>query len=403
MVKNSLNFSTVPFENIDEFARRINDEFESGKVGYFHLPKGSKKLIEKASVIAGEYEYESVVVIGMGGSSLGTKALYTLLKDKAKLKAYFLDNLDIATCKSVLGSINFNKTLFFVVSKSGTTIETITIFKYIIDKFGIKNFKENFIFITDPDSNLEHFAEKHNARIFHIPANVGGRFSVFSAAGIVPLLFLGIDTKEILKGAKACKKSFFDEKDDSILQKAYHFVTHKSAKTNVLFSYGDKFTHFNEWYVQLWAESLGKRCEYKRVGLTPISLIGSRDQHSFLQLIMDGTKDKTVTFIKVLDWADKDSASNLSLEFLDSCDFTNGLNISEVLNLQCDSTMRAVINEGISTDLITLEKIDEWHCGYLIYYYMLLTSAAGIMLNINTYDQPGVEVGKRILKMMLSK
>lgn len=403
MVKNSLNFSTVSFSDIDEFAKRINAEFESGKVGYFHLPKGSKKLIESATNLVNEYDYESIVVVGMGGSSLGTKALYAMLEDRAKVKAYFLDNLDIKSCDKVLNSINFKKTLFFVVSKSGTTIETITIFKHIIDKFNIKSFKENFIFITDPDSNLEYFAKKYDARIFHIPANVGGRFSVFSAASIVPLVFLGIDTDKILKGAKACKKSFFDEKDETILQKAYHFVTHKNAKTNVVFSYGDKFCHFNEWYVQLWAESLGKRREYKRVGLTPVSLIGSRDQHSFLQLIMDGTKDKTVTFIKVLDWDDECSASNLTLEFLESCDFTNGLNLSEVLNLQCESTMKAVINEGISTDLITLEKLDEWHCGYLMYYYMLLTSAAGIMLGINTYDQPGVEVGKRILKMMISK
>ncbi|NLY04161.1 MAG: glucose-6-phosphate isomerase [Campylobacter sp.] len=403
MFKNSLNFSTVSLNQIEKYANRINAEFSEGRVGYFHLPKGGEKLIKSAKDIKDRYEFERIIVLGMGGSSLGTKALYSLLEDSAEFKINFLDNLDIASCDKVLNELNFEKTLFFVVSKSGTTIETITIFKYIISKFNVENFSKNFIFITDPNSNLEHFGQKHKTTVFHIPKNVGGRFSAFSAAGIIPLTFAGIDTKDILTGAKACKERFFEDGDDTILQKAYHFVTHKNAKINVLFSYGDKFRHFNEWYVQLWAESLGKRREYKRLGLTPVALIGSRDQHSFLQLIMDGVKDKTVTFIKVLDWKDKNSASNLSLEFLEVCDFTNELNISEVLNLQCESTMRAVINEGISTDLITLERLDNYHAGYLMYYYMLLTSAAGIMLGINTYDQPGVEAGKRILKMIIDR
>ena len=118
---------------------------------------------------------------------------------------------------------------------------------------------------------------------------------------------------------------------------------------------------------------------------------------------MDGVKDKTVTFIRVLEEENDKNKINLSLKYLESCDFVNGYSMSEILNLQCESTMQAVINEGISVDLIELNRLDEWHVGYLLYYYMLLTSAVGVMLDINTYDQPGVEIGKRILKTLISK
>ena len=190
---------------------------------------------------------------------------------------------------------------------------------------------------------------------------------------------------------RACKRRFLEDGDDTLLQKAYHYATHKNAKINVIFSYGDRFLEFNDWYVQLWAESLGKKKAYKRYGLTPVGLIGSRDQHSFLQLIMDGVKDKTVTFIKV-------SAA----DGLEGCDFVNGLNLGELINAQCGATMHALVQEGISVDVIELERLDEASAGFLIYYFELLTSATGIMLGINTYDQPGVEVGKRILKTMLT-
>ena len=174
--------------------------------------------------------------------------------------------------------------------------------------------------------------------------------------------------------------------------------------------------------MQLWAESLGKKRGYKRVGLTPIGLIGSRDQHSFLQLIMDGVKDKSVTFIKVknhgrcgkivgnFNLASKNVAAeadvkipNFSLSGLEGCDYVAGLDMGELLNLQADATAQALTQEGVSVDIIELDALDERHAGWLIFYYELLTSAAGIMLGINTYDQPGVEIGKRILRTMLLK
>lgn len=397
MVKNNLKFSPKNITTINSYARRMNDEIKSDDIGYYHLPSLGMDIVSKIEEIA-KCDFDSVVLVGVGGSSLGVKALYDMLNLQKEL--IFLDNLDPYSIEKKCAKIEPNKTLFIISSKSGTTIETISIYKYILAKFVIKSY-ENFIFITDPDSPLESYAKKVGAKIFNIPKNVGGRFSVLSAIGLVPLGLCGADISELLVGANSAKEQYLSRNDDGILQKAYHYATHSSAKINVLFSYSDRLTSFNEWYVQLWAESLGKKRGYKRVGLTPVGLVGSKDQHSFLQLIMEGVKDKTVTFITIKDHNSTISVPNLKLNFLDGCDFVNSKSIAEVFNAQAHSTMQALASEMISIDELVIDRLDEWHCGWLIYYYELLTSATGLMLGINTYDQPGVEAGKRILKKLL--
>lgn len=397
MVKNNLKFNRQNISSISSYARRMNDEIKGDDIGYYHLPSLGMDIVSKIEEIA-KRDFDSVVLVGVGGSSLGVKALYDMLNLQKEL--IFLDNLDPYSIEQNSTKINPNRSIFIISSKSGTTIETISIYKYILEKFNIKSY-ENFIFITDPNSPLELYAKEIGAIIFNIPKNVGGRFSVLSAIGLVPLGLCGADIKDLLAGANSAKEQYLDNGDDGVLQKAYHYATHSSAKINVLFSYSDRLTSFNEWYVQLWAESLGKKRGYKRVGLTPVGLVGSKDQHSFLQLIMEGVKDKTVTFITIKDHNSTISVPNLKLNFLDGCDFVNSKSIAEVFNAQAHSTMQALASEMISIDELVIDRLDEWHCGWLIYYYELLTSATGLMLGINTYDQPGVEAGKRILKKLL--
>ncbi|ARR03725.1 MULTISPECIES: glucose-6-phosphate isomerase [Campylobacter] len=397
MVKNNLKFNRQNISSISSYTRRMNDEIKGDDIGYYHLPSLGMDIVSKIEEIA-KRDFDSVVLVGVGGSSLGVKALYDMLNLQKEL--IFLDNLDPYSIEQNSTKINPNRSIFIISSKSGTTIETISIYKYILEKFNIKSY-ENFIFITDPNSPLESYAKKIGAIIFNIPKNVGGRFSVLSAIGLVPLGLCGADIKDLLAGANSAKEQYLDNGDDGVLQKAYHYATHSSAKINVLFSYSDRLTSFNEWYVQLWAESLGKKRGYKRVGLTPVGLVGSKDQHSFLQLIMEGVKDKTVTFITIKDHNSTISVPNLKLNFLDGCDFVNSKSIAEVFNAQAHSTMQALASEMISIDELVIDRLDEWHCGWLIYYYELLTSATGLMLGINTYDQPGVEAGKRILKKLL--
>lgn len=398
MVTNDIKFQLANFDEISGFVERINDEIESKEIGYYHLPELGDDVINEANKFCGIFQ--NVVLIAIGGSSLGVKAIYEILP-KTKTKLYFLDNLDENSFLDVVKNIEFEKTLFIVSSKSGHTIETISLFKLILDYFKPKNLDKNFIFITDEDSSLQKFAQKNGYNFLNLQPNVGGRFSVLSAVGLFPLTICGYDCQKILNGAKSCKERYLNG-DKSIFQKAYHYATHKNITTNILFSYCDRLKTFNDWYIQLWAESLGKTSGYKRIGRTPIGLIGSKDQHSFLQLIIDGPKDKSVTFIKILENSNL-KIPQISLDFLEGCDFVNGEKMSEILSSQCDATALSLQNEGISVDFLNIDKLDEESCGFLIFYFELLTSIMGTMLGINTYDQPGVEVGKRILKNLFIK
>lgn len=406
MIKLEANFAYVTKDSIKSYTQRINEEFLSNKIGYYHLPNLGNSLDKEFKKLGNDLSWvKNIVLIGIGGSSLGVKAVSQMLSTNKK-NLLFMDNLDPQSILNTINKIKLNDSLFIVSSKSGETIETITIFKFILNHFNItniKDFNKNFIIITDPDTALQNLAIENEIKFFNIPKNVGGRFSVLSAIGLVPLYLCGYDTKALLEGALQCQKRYIHDEDESLIAKAYHYATHRHAKINVIFSYSDKLSYFNDWYVQLWAESLGKKRDYKRIGLTPVGLIGSKDQHSFLQLIMDGIKDKTITFIKIKDHGANLKIPNISLKGLQGCDFVSNINISDLLNLQCDATAMALKQEGLSVDIITLDKLDEWHAGWLIYYYELLTSATGIMLGINTYDQPGVEISKRILKLLLTK
>ncbi len=404
MLNHTLFFNKTELSKIISFTHRINDEMQSGDVGYYHLVDTSLSLIDESfEFIKDKDHIENIVLVGMGGSSCGIKALKDMLFDEkeSQRKLFILDNTSSHTFAKIMSKINLERSLFLIISKTGSTIEVVSLFKLIIEHFKIslKDLKKYFVFITDENSKLHKEGENLGVKCFFIPANVGGRFSILSAVGIVPLCFCGYNAKSFLEGAKACFDDFFIHKKEEILQKAYHYCTHKNANINVLFSYSDAFKGFNEWYIQLIAESLGKKQGYKRIGLTPIALIGARDQHSFLQLIMDGPKNKTITFLKIKDSKKSSIIPDIDFKFLDS--ISNKINLHELLNAQSDATMHALIAENLSVDLIELERLDAWHAGYLMYYYELFTSACGIMLGINTYDQPGVEVGKLILKNIL--
>lgn len=185
-------------------------------------------------------------------------------------------------------------------------------------------------------------------------------------------------------------------------RKALFYATNQSNyHTNCIFGYSETLKYFCEWYVQLWGESLGKRQIHSafNVGLTPIGLIDSKDQHSFLQLITEGRRDKSVTFIKVHDFENGLSIPDITLTHLESLDSINSLKFHELINMQCDSTIEALKSKGdVPLDEIEICGVNEESIGQLIYYYELLTSLVGKLMDINTYDQPGVEAGKIILK-----
>lgn len=387
--------------NLEEYVFDcLTKEKQSGEIGYYHLPKTSRTLIKELKNIDFG-DFDNIVVIGIGGSSLGTKAVYRLLKSNYEniKKIIFLENTDPIELKNQFQRINPERSLFLVISKSGTTIETISIFKATLDYFRLSLDNGRVIIITDPHSALEKFALEYNLKIFHIPENVGGRFSVFSAVGIVPLYLAGFDVEKILDFAGKFMDSFFSGGEKHLASKAsFLYERAKCYKMNVVFSYSSLLDEFNKWYVQLWGESLGKiNKKGQRVGLTPIGLLGSIDQHSFLQLLIEGPRDKTVTFIKVKNFENSLTIPGISLPHLEKTDFVNGFSFNELINAQCDATRESVVRSGIEVDEIVLEKLNEESVGELLSYYELLTSALGALFEINTYNQPGVEIGKKIL------
>ena len=379
-------------------------EKERKTVGYYSLPYQDTKDIKSfASTVKQKY----IMVIGIGGSSLGTAAIYDFLKDanNYEKKLIFLESTDPIDIKSKLSSIDIDDTLFIVISKSGTTIETIANLKYVLSLKQLT--KDNCVVITEKNSNLYKFAQKNQMRWFEIPKNVGGRFSVFSAVGLVPLAIIGVDIDQLLNGAKTVDNSFFTKNDfyNQIMEKARFMVENKHRfNINVLFSYSSSLASFNKWYIQLWAESLGKiNINGTKQALTPIGLIGPVDQHSFLQLIMEGTRDKTVTFIKIEDFKENLKIPDISIDGLEELDYINNLRFSQLLNEQVNSTIKAVENEkNIPCDVITIQNVAPYDIGNLLYSYELLTSLVGIYTQIDTYNQPGVEKGKIILKERLS-
>ncbi|WP_072682419.1 glucose-6-phosphate isomerase [Arcobacter sp. LA11] len=394
----SKNFYEI--KSNDEIFEKIVDEKKD--IGYYNLPYQD---ITEIKEFAKTVKQQHIVVIGIGGSSLGTYAIHNFLRHKQNgKKLHFLESTDPLDIKKRISKIDLDDALYIVISKSGSTIETISIFKYLHSLIKIDN--SNCVCITENSSKLNDYAITHKMKIFEIPKNVGGRFSVFSTVGLVPLSILGIDIDELLCGCKEVDSSFFEKKEYylHILNKARFLVENKNRfNINVVFSYSSLLEGFNKWYIQLWGESLGKlNVNGTRQSLTPVGILGPVDQHSFLQLIMEGKRDKTVTFIKVEDFEEDTKIPNIPLKFLDEFDYINNIKFKDLINYQADATIKAIEQlKDIPSDVITIERVNEYNIGKLMYTFQLLTSSVGKFVQINTYNQPGVETGKVILKNKL--
>ena len=382
----------------EEIFESIKDEIKD--VGYYNLPLQDTTSYKK---FAKTIKQKHIAIIGIGGSTLGTIAIYDFLKitNIYEKKLHFFESTDPMDIHSRLGKLDLEDTLFLVISKSGTTIETISLFKYFHTLTKIN--KTNCVIVSEKRSKLTIYAKKHNMQTFEIPENVGGRFSVFSAVGLIPLAIIGVDIDNLLNGAKKVRDSFFNQEEfyEPLMQKARFMVENKiKFNINVLFSYSSALEGFNKWYIQLWGESLGKiNVNGTKQALTPVGLVGPVDQHSFLQLIAEGKRDKTVTFIKINDFEDNTIIPSNTLDGFDDLEYVEGLTFAELIEEQANATIESIKNiSDIPCDVITIDKVDEYNIASLMFNYQLLTSIIGKFVQINTYNQPGVESGKRILK-----
>ena len=406
-MQNRLYFDKIDTPSADKRKLVNSIRGEKNSIGYYNLPlQNIDEIIEFSEHF--DDSIQSIVVLGIGGSSLGAKAVYEFLKpiEKPKRALIFFESTDPLNIADLLKKIDMNSTHFFVISKSGGTVETISIFKYIYAQNSDNN---RYTFITDKSSNLDKFAKTIGSKRFYLPKNVGGRFSVLSVVGLLPLVLCGVDIKSLLKGANNINQAFFEEGylQDILLDKALFYAKHHTQyNINCIFAYSETLKYFTEWYVQLWGESLGKKQRHStfNVGLTPIGLIGPKDQHSFLQLIMEGTRDKSITFIKLKKFEHEMYIPSTTLPHLELLDILNGVAFHDLINMQCDSVIESLKNQKeVPLDEIIIPAVNAQSIGELIYYYELLTSLVGELIDVDTYNQPGVEAGKIILKEKLKK
>ena len=392
---------------------KSNDEIfekilsEKSTVGYYDLPYQDTNSIRK---YCANVKKNNIVIVGIGGSSLGVEAIFNFLESSRDFnkKLFFLNTIDPQKVNAVIRSFDSDDAHFIFVSKSGETVEIIALFHLLDKLIGIDS--TNATLISEVDTSFHKLSITKDIGFFTIPKNVGGRFSVFSPAGLVPLCMMGIDIDQLLYACRKVLESFLSKKDgyDALMSKARFLVENKSRfNINVIFSYSSCLEGFNKWFVQLWAESLGKKnINGTRQALTPIGLIGPIDQHSFLQLIVDGVRDKTLTFIKIYDHKETieiPTSYNLESDFLEDFNDMN-LSFNELINLQADATIMSIEQEeDIPLDVITIKTIDEYNIAELMFTYQILVSVIGSFLQINTYNQPGVEYGKKLLKKKLKE
>ncbi|MGA1861563.1 glucose-6-phosphate isomerase [Deferribacter thermophilus] len=362
-------------------------------------------------------KYNDLIVIGIGGSSLGIEAVceallpygYNALSYSERgcfPRIWVLDNVDPFKKKSILRHCKAEDTLVCVISKSGSTVETIFNFVYVYNwlKENLrKNLNEHLIFITDPEKGfLKKFGNENKIKMFDIPKNIGGRFSVFTPVGLLPFALLGIEIDRLLAGAK----NFIDEGINKclLLSAIYMYFIENSKNINVVMPYTSRLGKFVEWFCQLWAESLGKAANNKgetvNFGTTPLKSIGSVDQHSLLQLFKEGPNDKHFTFIEVLNHQFDNKCVDV---FDDSLSYFKNVSLGQLINYELHSTELVLRKAGRPSIKIIMDLIDEYNIGYLMMMYMYIVSIIGLANDINPFDQPGVEEGKKYTNALLGR
>ncbi len=378
---------------------------------------------EYAAMVQGRFD--NILVLGIGGSALGgiavTEALlkpfWNLLSPEQREglpRIFFLDNIDPDYMVGLLNILDLKKTLVNVITKSGSTAETMSQFmivKNILEQELGDNYRYNIVATTDKKTGiLRQIAEQEGYKTFVVPDDVGGRFSVFSAVGLLPFALVGIDIDEIVNGIKdmdlALKNT--DIKENIAAQNAlihYLLDTKKGKNLSVMMPYSSKLKYVSDWYVQLWAESLGKNKDKQGndvcVGPTPIKSLGATDQHSQIQLYNEGPNNKVINFIRVKNFDNTLEIPNI-FEYT-GIGYLGGKTINQLINAEADSTRVSLADYKRPTISIYLDKVDGYNVAQLLYMLEVQTAIAGELYNIDTFNQPGVEQAKNYTYALMGR
>ena len=402
---------------VSEAFKTVMDNRGKGMMGWTELPYNQKEIVADIIATAKDIKkkFDNFVVLGIGGSALGPISVFQALchlrhnelpKSKRKApKLYVEDNVDPERMAALLDVIDINKTCFNVITKSGATSETMSQYLIIMDilkkKLGDKA-KDHMIATTSMSKgNLIKIAKEEGLKTFYIPDGVGGRFSELCPVGLLPAAVVGIDIKELLAGAaymdKICKNKDVS-KNPALMTALLEFLAMKDGKNiSVMMPYADSLKYIADWYCQLWGESLGKAVdkngETVYAGQTPVKALGVTDQHSQVQLYREGPFDKVITIIGVEKFRSEVEISN-GCDDIPDVNFLCGHTMSELINTEREATEYALTTANRLNKTIMLPEVNAFTIGQLLFMFEMETAFCGELLNIDTYNQPGVEGGK---------
>ena len=392
-------------EEHKEFAERKWNELE-----FLDLPDRDISEIRRLGREIKE-EAENFLVLGIGGSALGPRAILEALSPCHNYlktpRVFIYDNVDPGTLRQVLSFVDLRKTTVNVISKSGSTAETAASFMILWDEMRKvlgKDAPKRFIATTDPNSgNLRKIAQQHGMRTLPIEKGIGGRYSVLGPVGLLLAEVIGVDSSELLRGAadmrlKCSMQELWQNPAYMFGTLLYLMNTEEKRTVNALIPYADSLKFLSEWFCQLWAESLGKDGR----GMTPYPSVGTTDQHSQLQLWMEGPEDKVVIFIKVDDYG-TDFTIPKVFEDIEGTSYLSGQTLSGLISAEEESTELALAKRGRPNMTLLMPRIDAYHLGQLFQFFEIATAFTGFLLGINPFDQPAVEEGKNFTYGMMGK
>ena len=402
MIKKS-NFFKNYFNNLKEHNKNIAKtkkvfksfllDFKENKIPLLNSYEKNYEFTFSDSKVEKFSKYKNIIIIGMGGSILGTKTLYSFFKDKIKKKIFFFDNLDVSLHHEFKKIRNLQNSCFIVVSKSGNTLETITNLGIIFSK---KLLKKKLIIITEINNNsLIDIANKYDAEIIEHKEFISGRYSVMSDSSMFPAALMGLNLPKF----KNLKKLILDKNFVSVLiynVASIYTLNLKKINNSVILNYNSRFNDLGYWYQQLVSESLGK----KGKGINPTLSFGPKDNHSLLQLYLDGPKDKFFTFL---------SSSVTKKKYIvkeeiafNKTRFLKNKNLMNIINAQRDAVKNVFLKKKIPFREFIFNQNNENELGKVFTFFILETILLSRLMNVNPFDQPAVEEVKVETKRLLN-
>lgn len=390
----------------------------TGWLGWMELPYNQSEILIQIEAEAARIRasFDAFVVLGIGGSALGPIAVQQALNHqrwndlpadkRGGPKFYVEDNIDPERMASLLDVIDVRRTCFNVITKSGATAETMSQYLIISDllkKAVGEGWQKHIVATTDRErGNLIKLAKQEGFALFYIPDSVGGRFSELTPVGLLPAAVCGIDVRAMLEGAAAMDARCQTPdlwKNPALLEAVLQYIAMDEHGMNVqvVMPYADSLKYMADWFCQLWAESLGKNRTRKglavNVGQTPTKSLGVTDQHSQLQLYTEGPYDKVITFLKVGAFRDEVTIAHGCEQFADVA-FLGGKTLNQLIAAELQGTEYALLDAGRMSQTITLPQVNAYTLGQLMYFFEMATAYAGELLDVDAFNQPGVETSK---------